>query len=78
MKRPVMNHETVSIDQHIAQLVAKHGSLRKVGRVVGLTGQYLYRLQVGEKTNPSEAALRKLGLRRVISYVRRVGGRADG
>lgn len=78
MKRPSMNHETVSIDQCIADLVAQHGSLRKAGRVVGLTGQYLYRLQAGEKKNPSEATLRKLGLRQVISYVRRVGGRSDG
>lgn len=65
-----MNHETVSIDQCIADLVARHGSLRKAGRVVGLTGQYLYRLQTGEKTNPSAAVLKKLGLRRVVSYVR--------
>lgn len=57
------------IDQRISALVKQHGSLRKAGRVVGLTGQYLYRLQVGEKKNPSEAVLRKLGLRRVISYV---------
>jgi hypothetical protein len=71
MVRPVMNHETVSIDQRIADLVKRHGSLRKAGRVVGLTGQYLYRLQVGEKTNPSEAVLRKLGLRRVVAYVLR-------
>lgn len=67
-----MQHETVSIDQRIADLVAQHGSLRKAGRVVKLTGQYLYRLQAGEKTNPSETVLRKLGLRRVITYVRRV------
>jgi hypothetical protein len=63
-----MQHETISIDQRIADLVARHGSLRKAGRIVGLTGQYLYRLQVGEKTNPSDEVLRKLGLRRNITY----------
>lgn len=68
--RPSMAHETVSLDQRIAHLVAQHGSLRKAGRVVGLTGQYLYRLQSGEKTNPSATVLRKLGLRRVVVYVR--------
>lgn len=54
----------------VDELVLKHGSLRKAGRVVGLTGQYLYRLQVGEKKHPSDAALKKLGLRRVVYYVR--------
>lgn len=70
-ERPAMPHETISMDQCIADLVARHGSLRKAGRVLGITGQYLYRLQAGEKLNPSEAVLRKLGLRRVVSYIRR-------
>lgn len=61
----------MTLTERIEQLVQQHGSLRKAGRVVGLTGQYLYRLQSGEKTSPSEAALRKLGLRRVVSYVMR-------
>lgn len=65
-----MQHEAISIGQRIADLVAQHGSLRKAGRVVGLTGQYLYRLQVGEKKEPSAATLKKLGLKRVVTYMR--------
>lgn len=69
----------MSLEDRIAELVKQHGSLRKAGRVVGLTGQYLYRLQSGEKTNPSEAVLRKLGLRRVISYLPRASRKvSDG
>lgn len=71
-RRAAMQHETISIDQRIADLVAQHGSLRKAGRVVGLTGQYLYRLQVGEKKAPSADTLRKLGLKRIVTYIRRL------
>lgn len=64
------------LQERIAELVLKHGSLRKAGRVVRLTGQYLYRLQAGEKTNPSDAVLKKLGLRRVVYFVRIDSGKA--
>jgi len=52
-------------------LVDKHGSVRAAARVLGIDHAYLYRLKVGEKTDPSDALLKKLKLRRVVSYIGR-------
>lgn len=49
-------------------LVERHGSLRAAARVVGVNYAYLHRLRTGEKTEPTAAVLRKLGLRRVVTY----------
>jgi len=59
----------MTLSERIGQLVEQHGSLRAAARDVGLDWAYLHRLRSGEKTNPSPETLRKLGLRRVISYV---------
>lgn len=55
----------------IQELAKQHGSLRAAGRVLEIDHAYLHRLQQGEKTEPSEEVLRKLGLRRIVSYVMR-------
>jgi len=57
--------------QCIGELVDKHGSVRAAARVLGIDHAYLYRLKVGEKTDPSDALLKKLKLRRVVSYIGR-------
>lgn len=53
----------------IGQLIHRHGSLRAAARVMEISPAYLSRLFSGEKKDPSDAILRKLGLRRVITYV---------
>jgi hypothetical protein len=53
----------------IAELVTRHGSLRATGRALQIDAAYLSRLARGEKDNPDDAILRKLGLRRVVTYV---------
>ena len=63
-ERPVV---TTTLRSHIDSLIAKHGGLRAAARVLKMTPQYLYRLQAGEKDNPSEKMLRKLGLRRAVT-----------
>lgn len=55
----------------IQELAKRHGTLRAVARVLEIDAGYLSRLQDGLKTEPSEAVLRKLGLRRVVTYVDR-------
>lgn len=55
----------------IQELAKQHGSLRAAARVLQIDHGYLSRLQDGEKTEPSDDVLRKLGLRRVVTYVRR-------
>ena len=62
---------TVAILQECVEaLVAKHGSVRAAARVLEVDHAYLYRLRTGEKRDPGETLLRRLGLRRVVSYER--------
>ncbi len=67
----------------ISMLAKQHGSLRKAARALKIDHAYLWRLKQGKKNDPSEAVLRKLGLRRIVivTYVdrrsdsaRRTGG----
>lgn len=44
------------------------GSLREASAQIEIDFAYLSRLKSGKKTNPSDEVLRKLGLRRVVSY----------
>ena len=57
----------------IQELAKHHGSLRAAARVLKIDHAYLWRLQQGDKTEPSEDVLRKLELRRIVKviYVRR-------
>ena len=64
----------MTIPERIDTLIAKHGSLRAAARVLKMTAAYLSRLHRGEKTNPSEKTLRKLGLRKVVHYTLRETG----
>ena len=58
----------MTLDERIDQLVQQHGSLRAAARVTELDAGYLARLRSGEKVNPSAECLRKLGLRRVVTF----------
>lgn len=59
-----------ALQERIAELAAQHGDIRAAARVLKMDHAYLYRLSTGEKTNPGDDLLRKLKLRRVVSYVR--------
>lgn len=56
------------VRHRIDQLIEHHGSLRAVARVLEVSPAYLSRLSRGEKQDPSDGMLRKLRLRRVVSY----------
>ena len=58
----------MDIATRIEQLVQQHGSLRTVARVIEIDAGYLSRLRAGEKVKPEKDKLRRLGLRRVVSY----------
>lgn len=58
----------MTLQERIEQLVAQHGSLRAASRVTEIHVSYLCRLRSGEVANPSKDKLRRLGLRRVVSY----------
>jgi hypothetical protein len=58
----------VTLQQRIAELIEQHGSLRAAARVLECDPGYLSRLQSGEKDNPEEWLLRRMKLRRVVTY----------
>jgi hypothetical protein len=58
----------MTLQERIEQLVERHGSLRAVSRVTEIDAGYLSRLRSGEKANPEKDKLRRLGVRRVVTY----------
>lgn len=60
----------MTLRARIEELVERHGSLRAAARVLKVDHAYLSRLMTGVKCAPSDALLRKLGLRRVVTYSR--------
>lgn len=52
----------------ICELINKHGSLRNAALILQIDPGYLYRLQVGLKTEPGWQLLRRLKLRRIVTY----------
>lgn len=60
----------MTLQERIDQLVVQHGSLRAVARVTEINAGYLSRLRNGEKVNPEKDKLRRLGLRRVVTFER--------
>lgn len=62
----------------IAELIEQHGSLRAAARVLECDAGYLSRLQSGEKDNPEDWLLRRMKLRRVVSYERTDAPAAGG
>jgi hypothetical protein len=60
----------MTLAERIDELVAQHGSLRALARVMECSPPYICRLRAGVTENPGPAVLRKLGLRRVVSYER--------
>lgn len=57
------------LQQRINELVDKHGSIRNAAAAVEVDHVYLFRLSTGERTEPSDDVLRKLKLRRVVTYI---------
>lgn len=60
----------MTLAERIDELIERHGSLRAVARVTEIDAGYLSRLRSGEKASPQKDKLRRLGLRRVVSYER--------
>jgi hypothetical protein len=60
----------MSIPERIQELVEQHGSLRAAALVLKCDVGYLSRLLSGAKVNPGLLMLRRLGLRKVVTYER--------
>jgi len=58
----------VTLQERVAQLIAKHGSLRAAARAIQVDHAYLSRLGSGEKVRPLAGVLKRMGIRRVVDY----------
>lgn len=59
------------VGEAIRLKVEQHGSLRAAAKVLGVSAPYLCRFRHGQKRNPSDRLLRRLGLVRKIVYEHR-------
>ena len=59
-----------TLQDRLSQLIEECGSLTAVSEKLNINKGYLSRLHSGEKTNPSEEVLLKLGLKREVLYSR--------
>ena len=62
--------DTKVLEQRVRELAGVHNGYRQLGGVLGYDHAYLYRLGRGERTEPGDELLKKLGLRRVVSFER--------
>ncbi|ABE45665.1 hypothetical protein Bpro_3766 [Polaromonas sp. JS666] len=62
----------LTLSSRIAELIERHGSLRAAARVLECDPGYLSRLQSGEKNDPGDPLLRRMGLRQIVTYARSV------
>lgn len=56
------------LQNRVIELIEAHGSVRAAAAEIEVDYTYLYRLSKGERKEPSEDVLKKLCLRRVVSY----------
>ena len=69
---------TITLRERIDELIAQHGTLRATARVLMTDCGYLHRLRSGEKTEPGDPLLRRMGLREVTRYERVSSTTAQG
>lgn len=62
--------EPLTLPNRVAELIEQHGSLRAAARVLDCDPGYLSRLQSGEKNDPGDTLLRRMGLRQITTYER--------
>ena len=61
-------NKEITLQARIVELMIQHGSLRAAARAVRIDPGYLSRLSNGSKREPSSAVLKKLGVRRIVTY----------
>lgn len=61
---------SITLKQRVKELIQQHGTLRAAARAIQIDVSYLSRIEHGEKDNPSDLTLRRMGLREVTTYER--------
>lgn len=60
--------EPTFLQRRVQAFIDKYGSVRAAAEALDISHPYLYRLSTGELENPSASTLKKLRLRRVVTY----------
>lgn len=58
----------MTLKERSEMLIDVYGGLRRAARQLDMDPAYLLRLKTGERKNPSEFILAKLGLKRKVVY----------
>lgn len=58
----------IDIRNRIIQLIKKHGGVNSAATKVKVDPAYFVRLRDGERNNPGDETLAKLGLKKVVTY----------
>ena len=58
----------LTLEEHLTQLEEKYGTIQNAAEHFGLTPSYWYKLRIGDKRNPSQKILDKLGLHEIRIY----------
>ncbi len=69
-KQPTQKEQAL-IRRHVKALIKRFGNARQAALRIGINPKYMYSLLDGRKTNPGDAILLKLGLRRITHIVER-------
>ncbi len=56
------------VTQAVEAKIRQHGGVRPAARALGITAAYVSRLRYGDKREPNDALLAKLGLVREVRY----------
>ena len=66
----VKRHNLIILRERISSLIQQYGGVRKASRAIQIDSAYLVRLRDGQKTDPSDKTLKRLGLKKHIHYSR--------
>jgi hypothetical protein len=68
MKQRKISSGILTLEEHLTNMEAKHGTIQRAADHFGITPTYWYKLRTGDKTNPSQKILDKLGLSEIRIY----------
>ncbi len=65
-----MSEIAMSVSERVSEVIAQYGGVRPAARALDIDAAYLTRLRDGYKNHPSAAILKKLKMKKCVSYVK--------